>query len=176
MRKILYIFFGLLLMVSTVCADEKKENIVSTNVFNFFISTFGAEYERIINPEWGVQGSFRYGSYKIGDVDVSWPGVTVGVRRYIDKEAPSGYFVGASIYANIMSATFRLGTKEDVISAFFIGPMLETGYRWVWDSIVLSPSAIFGYLAGEAKSDKLNLKLSYGGIAYGAGLNLGIAF
>lgn len=176
MRKILYIFFGLLLMVSTVWADEKKENIVSTNTLNFIISTFGVEYERIINPKWGIQGSFRYGSYKIGDFNVSWPGFTVGGRWYYSEEAPAGWFVGPSIYANIMSVTFKLATTQDIVSGFFIGPIVDYGYRWVWDSIVLSPSAMFGYLVGEIKSDITNQKLSYGGTTYGIGLNLGIAF
>lgn len=176
MKKIVYIIICFLVMASTVVAEEKKENIVSTNVFNFIISTFGIEYERVINQNWGLQGSFRYGSYKIGDFNVNWPGFTAGARWYTNGEAPAGFFIGPSIYANLMSIDFKLGTVAETISATFIGPMAELGYKWIWGNVTLYPSTIVGYLSGEAKSAKTGQKLSYGGTALGLGLNIGIVF
>lgn len=161
-------------------SDHK--NVLTTNAFNFIIATFGAEYERVLSEKSGVYGAFRYGSFKIGDSDASWPGVSVGYHMYPGGHAPTGFYWGPLAYFNAMTVTFsgldaKLAKTTEKVSATFIGPMVDAGTRWDWGGFVLSPSLQIGYLTGEAKSTLTGASsFGYGGFAWGLGLNVGAAF
>ena len=192
-RKLMKLAGAALLVVAVsplaMAEGAAKKNVLTTNVFNLIVSTFGAEYEYINDPGMGIQGSFRYGSYKIGDYECSWPGVSAGVRFYPGKNAPTGMYWGPLLYAQFMSVTFPgtasgfnyttmtwTYTAEETVSATFVGPMVELGYRWDWGGFAFSPSLQLGYLAGKAENESGNASLSYGGFAWGVGLNCGVTF
>jgi hypothetical protein len=168
-------------LASTVPSGARADikNVLSTNVLNLFIGTFSAEYEYATSPTMGLFGVFRYGSFKIGDHETSWPGFSAGVHFYPREKAPEGFFWGPLLYANLMTTTFSdfwTGKKEDV-SATFIGPMVEGGHRWNWDGFTLGLSLQFGFLAGSLENPFVpGDELSYGGFAWGLGANVGYGF
>jgi len=160
-------------------AKEKQlQNNVSVNVFNFIISTFSVEYERFLfySQKLGIYGTARYGSFEISDVDISWPGVSAGVRFYPNGHAPAGLFLAGLLYWNQMKVDFQLGGLSEEVTASFIGPMVGLGYRWNMDGFTVAPAFQVGSLSGEAKSAVTNQKLNYGGGAFMLGLNVGYAF
>ncbi|MEK7767286.1 MAG: hypothetical protein AAB368_13735 [bacterium] len=163
----------------------EHQNVLTTNVFNLIITTFGLEYERVLSESGGAWGAFRYGSYDFGSgAKASWPGVSLGYHWYPAKNAPTGFYIGPLLYTQFMNFTFTglsLATagatiSEDVTGTF-IGPMVDLGTRWDWGGFILSPSLQVGYLTGSVKAKTVNVSApSYGGVAFGLGLNVGAAF
>lgn len=184
------VILGLVGLISSLpVKGQAKEysNVLSTNIFNYVISTFSVEYEHFnAAKKMGVYATVRYGSFEISDIDITWPGASIGVRWYPGGHAPSGFFWGPLLYWNQMKAEFtaRVVTlvpfsvtevKEDVTASFF-GPMVGIGYRWNWGGFTFAPAFQAGFLTGDLESSLTGQDITYGGGAWGLGLNAGFAF
>ncbi len=175
-------------LAGVATAAKPVKNVISTNVFNLGIGVFSAEFEHMRNEKMGFYGVLRYGGYKIGSYETTFPGITLGLHMYPGGKGPEGMYWGPMLYANIVTTTFSYTTlagtwpnwyyttTEEEVSATFFGPMVDVGYRWNWGGFTLSPSFQVGFLIGNLEDSTGTLSLDYGGGAYLAGLNLGYAF
>jgi len=166
------IFSFAIISASTVYAVPK--NSLTVQPIGFLFGNGNLEYEGVISESNAIAGRINYSSWNIGDWNTSAIGGGLSYRFFpTSQEAPKGFWFGPGGDILIMTSTYN----NETASSTFISIGGEAGYKWVWGeeiAFVLSPSLNLRYIAGSLEIGDSNLP--FGGLTFGLGLAVGIAF
>ncbi|MEX0602302.1 MAG: hypothetical protein WD295_03105, partial [Bacteroidota bacterium] len=173
MKKVLLLAVAVLMIgSSTGFAQSKLEkmNLIGLNPLGLIFKIYSGEYGRFLC---GGSSEINIPFFYWAPLDeLTIFGLGARYRMYPGQNG-EGIFYGGGISFGSVSwdYTSLTGTKESV-TAFVIGPEVEGGYRWRWESgFTLAPSLSLGYNIGSVKSaDGTVPATNPAGLQWGIGL------
>ncbi len=189
MKKITLTILAIFLLGSLVSHAQVKSNLIKTSLSAPLFRTYVLAYERVLNPDMGLQLGFYYLDWKVSGTGLGGFAITPEFRYYLSetREAPNGAFIAPFLrYHSYNGESADLDPMDpDYAKAsitIFGGGLLVGAQRVFKD--VISLSAFIGPSYSTANIDyednvndvDLDFGTFNGGFSVRAGINIGVAF
>ena len=166
---------GLTADASAARSGVRYHHSVTAQPLGMIFSIGNLEYERVLTPETAGAVRLDFFSRAVGDWDASGIGAGASYRHFPmrRKSAPEGLWFGPG--ADVLFVGGAYGGEEG--AALFMTIFGEIGYKWILGedpAFVVSPFAALGYIAGDLRLG--DIRLPFGGMNFGLGVSLGVAF
>jgi hypothetical protein len=170
-----WLVLGLIGMALPASAGTVPKSNLTAQVTGSWLDLARVEYETALDNQTSLAVRAEFLGKTIDDMYTRGFGGGVAYRFYpmTEQPAPVGMFVGPAFDAMNVTAS----NAGETASSIFYDLQVEFGYRFLFGegiAFVLVPQVYLGYTFGQLSVGGKDLDLD--GMAYGAGLGLGLAW